>query len=316
MSAMAARSLDAAPAASHEAFLHRGDAEFVEGAASFVREALERGEPVLVVLTRRHRDQLRSALRRDAAHVRFGDMEEVGANPARIIPAWRAFVDEVSPDGRPIRGIGEPIWPARRDPELAECHVHESLLNRALEGTALRLLCPYDLAGLRPEVVARAQHTHPLLSDDGTAVRPSPHFAHDFHAVPPPDLPAPPPEAHTLRFDASTLGAARRMVSGVAAHAGMRSPRIADLAMAANEAATNSVRHGGGTGTLLAWSEPDRVVCEVRDGGRIAEPMVGRIRPRAAADPRGLWLANALCDLVQVRTGEQGSVVRLHMRRD
>jgi len=315
MSAVAARSLDLAPAASHEAFLHRGDEEFVEGAATFVRDGLERGEPVLVMVTRRHRDQLRSALRRDAAHVRFGDMEVVGANPARIIPTWRAFVDEASPDGRPVRGIGEPIWPARRDPELAECHVHESLLNRALEGTALRLLCPYDVTGLGADVVARAHRTHPLLTD-GDAVRPSAHFEDDFHAVPPPDLQAPPPDAHTLRFEADTLGAARRVVSSLAAHAGMRSPRIADLAMAANEAATNSVRHGGGVGTLLAWTEPDRVVCEVRDGGRIEEPLVGRIRPRGASDARGLWLANALCDLVQIRTGEQGSVVRLHMRRD
>ena len=40
--------------------------------------------------------------------------------------------------------------------------------------------------------------------------------------------------------------------------------------------------------------------------------------PRApAADGeggRGVWIANQLCDLVQVRSGEDGSVVRLHLR--
>ena len=30
---------------------------------------------------------------------------------------------------------------------------------------------------------------------------------------------------------------------------------------------------------------------------------------------RGLGLANALCDLVQIRTGSTGTVVRLHVRR-
>ena len=30
---------------------------------------------------------------------------------------------------------------------------------------------------------------------------------------------------------------------------------------------------------------------------------------------RGLWLANQLCDLVQVRTFELGNVVRIHMAR-
>jgi hypothetical protein len=29
---------------------------------------------------------------------------------------------------------------------------------------------------------------------------------------------------------------------------------------------------------------------------------------------RGLWLANQLCDLVQIRSTEAGTVVRLHMR--
>ena len=32
--------------------------------------------------------------------------------------------------------------------------------------------------------------------------------------------------------------------------------------------------------------------------------------------PRGLWLANQLCDLVQIRTLPAGTVVRLHMNRN
>ena len=45
-------------------------------------------------------------------------------------------------------------------------------------------------------------------------------------------------------------------------------------------------------------------------------------RSRVAAGPRrtpvggrGLWIANQLCELVQVRTFLTGSVVRLHVRR-
>ena len=30
---------------------------------------------------------------------------------------------------------------------------------------------------------------------------------------------------------------------------------------------------------------------------------------------RGVWLANQLCDLVQIRSGAAGTVVRLHARR-
>jgi len=85
--------------------------------------------------------------------------------------------------------------------------------------------------------------------------------------------------------------------------------------MAVNEAATNSLQHGGGSGTLRTWSEVDRVVCEVADRGRFAAPLAGRVRPGSDTAPgRGLWLANQLCDLVQVRTSRHGTTVRLHMR--
>ena len=30
---------------------------------------------------------------------------------------------------------------------------------------------------------------------------------------------------------------------------------------------------------------------------------------------RGLWIANQVCDLVEVRSSDEGSVVRVHMRR-
>ena len=45
--------------------------------------------------------------------------------------------------------------------------------------------------------------------------------------------------------------------------------------------------------------------------------MAGGVQP-VLDEPggRGLWLANQLCDLVQVRTFENGNVVRIHMTRE
>ena len=89
-------------------------------------------------------------------------MDLVGRNPARIIPAWRAFVDRQAAAGRPSRGIGELVGPERGAAELTECHRHESLLNLAFDGgTAWRLLCPYDTDALDPIVVDEALRTHP-----------------------------------------------------------------------------------------------------------------------------------------------------------
>jgi hypothetical protein len=58
------------------------------------------------------------------------------------------------------------------------------------------------------------------------------------------------------------------------------------------------------------------MVCEIRDKGRFDRPLADRERPsRDIAAPRGLWLANQLCDLVQIRSVPEGTVVRLHKHR-
>jgi hypothetical protein len=62
--------------------------------------------------------------------------------------------------------------------------------------------------------------------------------------------------------------------------------------------------------------ESDAVICEIRDGGQLSNPLAGRERPGAQdLGGRGLWMANQLCDLVQLRTYDDGNAVRIHMRR-
>ena len=117
-------------------------------------------------------------------------------------------------------------------------------------------------------------------------------------------------------FGANSLGAVRRFAMNNATDSGLNDMQIADLVLVVNELATNSLRHGGGRGVLRMWSEPESVICEVRDDGHVDQPLVGRVRPTTQRENgRGLWLANQLCDLVQLRTSPQGTVVRMHMRR-
>ena len=124
----------------------------------------------------------------------------------------------------------------------------------------------------------------------------------------------PPANAEVFEFDGTGLGVGRRLVFRCAADAGLSTPRANDFVLAVNEILTNSVLHGGGSGVLRIWPEKDRLVCEVEDRGRIDDPLAGRRRP----DPdqpngRGLWMANQLCDLVQLRSTGGGNFVRLHM---
>lgn len=129
------------------------------------------------------------------------------------------------------------------------------------------------------------------------------------------ELPPPSTEPTELTFTIHELGALRRFVLRGATEASLDAGRAHDLVLAVNELATNSVRHGGGTGTLRMWAEADTLICEVLDSGHITESHMGQAPPPPEQHTgRGLWVVNRLCDLVQIRSSPKGSVVRVHMR--
>jgi anti-sigma regulatory factor (Ser/Thr protein kinase) len=92
--------------------------------------------------------------------------------------------------------------------------------------------------------------------------------------------------------------------------------RSDDFALAVNEVLANSIQHAHDDGTLRVWQDPDGLVCEVRDGGQIVQPLIGREEPPIGQiGGHGIWLVNLVCDLVQVRSSDWGSTVRMHMSR-
>ncbi|MDX6649047.1 MAG: hypothetical protein QOJ97_998 [Solirubrobacteraceae bacterium] len=302
----------------HEALLYSGDRGFLEGTVPFVREGLDAGEAVLVAVPAARSALLQGELNGDADRVLFADMAQLGRNPGRIIPAWHDFVDEHTAVGRGIRGIGEPVWPERTESELVECQRHEALLNLAFDGAPpWTLLCPYDTDTLGDAVLAEAYRSHPVMWEGGrrvvsdTYADPREHFPRQDD-----DLPEPPARPDVMAFGREDVSAVRALVAGHAEAVGLPRGRAADLVLAASEAATNSVLHGGGYGTAAVWREDDAVVCEVRDAGRISDPLAGRRRPSLDAfDGRGLWIVHQLCDLVEVRNLAAGTVVRFRMAR-
>ena len=100
---------------------------------SFIEEGLDAGEPVMVALTPQHTRWLHEALGGSAAD-RWS---------SSTWPDWAATRPGSFPPGgvrgrargpvRPVRGIGEPIWPGRHPEELLECQLHEALLNVAID---------------------------------------------------------------------------------------------------------------------------------------------------------------------------------------
>ena len=298
----------------HEAFFWRGDDHFLARTVPFILEGVDAGEPVMAAVVPRHVDLLREALGGAAGEIQLLDMSRLGANPARIIPAWREFTDTYAGPGRPVRGIGEPVWSARRGSELAECQLHEALLNAAVApSTPLWLMCPYDADGLPEPVLAEARRSHPVVVE-GIAPAESSYGGHGHIATLfAADLSPADPSVPVRDFQRGQLAAVRAEVESRAASAGLSAVQGQDLALAVHEVAVNSVEHGGGSGDIRVWEETGALVVEVRDAGRIADPLVGRHLPAwDDVGGRGLWLANQLCDLVQIRSRATGTTVRMH----
>ncbi len=303
----------AAPGFDHEALFYRGAEGFLAGVLPFVREGLAHGEAVVVAEPRDRLELLRDALGEDAEGVDFLDMAGFGANPARIIGVWAAALEKQTAAGRRLRGVGEPAFHGRRELEFVECQLHEQLLNHAFDdGPAWRLLCPYDEVRLPRGVVRAALQTHPIRATVFDRL-PSDAYARHAHVDTfAASLPRPTDAVLSGVYGPGDVPATRRTVAQYARRCGLSDEQVEILELAASELATNSIRHGGGTGTLAMWLQPGAVVIEFSDSGHLGDPLTGRLTPPLdSTGGRGLYLVHQLCDLVQVRSSPQGTTVRV-----
>jgi anti-sigma regulatory factor (Ser/Thr protein kinase) len=296
----------------HLAFFYAAPDSYATEIAAFLRAGLAAGEPGFAAVPPAGIALLTDALGADAGHVEFADMTELGRNPGRIIVRVADFTSKHR--GRAVRYVGEPIWAARSPAELREATLHESLINLAFADVAAQILCPYDTSALSPDVVADARRTHPLLLSDGR-LRTSSEYAVPFRIPANCSLPLPPPPPDAMPYTYRTdLSEVRTLVYKHARDAGLTEARANDLVLAVSEVAANTLRHTQSAGTLTIWHDADEIVCEVHDDGVIADPLVGRRRPSPDANGgHGLWLVHQVCDLVELRSGGDGTTIRMHM---
>ncbi|KOV58053.1 anti-sigma factor RsbA family regulatory protein [Streptomyces sp. MMG1121] len=296
----------------HPALFYTTEEDYLKGVGGFVRAAAARGRPVLVAVPADRLTLLQNTLSAGDQDITWIDMRQAGQNPGRILSMLQDFADRHVERNPSI--VGEPIWVGRTPAEAHEATRHEALINPAFAGRPGTILCPYD-AALPEWVLAQAHETHPVIGAPGD-YRHSAVYADPYEVCRGCDTPLPQGADPVVpHFAEEDLGRVREAASAWADAAGLSPGRRTDRLLAINEASGNSVRHGGGRGTLRLWRTGDTIVAETRDRGRMTDPLVGRSRPDplSQAGGRGVWMMHQLCDLVEIRALPSGLTVRMQM---
>ena len=298
----------------HAAMPYRGTDELAAGVASFVQAAARAGGATLIAAAAANLRFLRERLHAVDDQVAWTDISSAGLNPARLTALLRQFA--AARAGQRLWCVHEPAWPARSAQELREVCRHEALLNLALAGAQVSILCPYDTR-LGGAVIACAEQTHPAVIR-GPRREPSSSFI--AGAIPAEcNLPLnpPPADAEMLEYRDGLAGV-RCFAAQRARLAGLAPDRVVDLVSAASELAANTLSHTAGLGTLSMWVTGGEVICQVEDTGQITDVLAGTARrdPVAPGGGRGLWVVHQVCDLAEIRTGSAGTTIRVHMRLD
>jgi anti-sigma regulatory factor (Ser/Thr protein kinase) len=285
--------------------------QYLDETQAFIEAGLAAAEPVLVSVPGHKHAAMRARLNGAAHRVEFWNMNELGRNPGRIIPAVHDWVQRQG--ATRCRFIGEPIWPGRSRSEIVEATRHEALINLAFASCSATILCPYDVRGLDQQVLADAERTHPHLVHGGCTCM-SDRYTDPVELWRAPDWPINSPGGPVAEAPATLdLGEIRCFARSELLRLGVSGVAVDDLVLAVDEAATNAMLHGSGSPDVRIWREGTRVVCEVSDDGTFDEPLAGRRRPGLDwTSGRGVWLMNQVCDLVEIRPSDMGTIVRLH----
>jgi anti-sigma regulatory factor (Ser/Thr protein kinase) len=136
-------------------------------------------------------------------------------------------------------------------------------------------------------------------------------WQHDFGS----GTPGRNPDGMEQRFDATNLVSLRSAVAAHGSALGLSPAGVNDLVLVAHEMATNSVRHGGGSGRLRVWRVGGSIFCDVADEGDGFLFTRPERRPDLnATGGRGLWIIARLVDVMLVDSSDTGTVIQVEIR--
>jgi anti-sigma regulatory factor (Ser/Thr protein kinase) len=301
----------------HSALFYHSQQEYLDFVSRFVVDGLAAGEPVLVAVPGDKLALLRDEVFRrrngSTAELRMADITEVARNPSRFLAMEGDFVARY-PDRR-VRIVSQLVWPGRSAAEALACVQHEALVNGEFQGHDVTGLCLYDASRLDEDVLEDARATHPLLWKCGSVYH-STDYAPDraLARCNQPLSTNPGAVTYTVR-ESADLRPARSFAVSYAGWVGLSQDGVEELQLIATELASNSLLYTDGECQLALWRQNEHLVCEARDSGRFDDPLVG-LRPPGdtGTASRGLFLVNAMADLVRTHTATTGTTIQAYLR--
>jgi anti-sigma regulatory factor (Ser/Thr protein kinase) len=299
------------PRLQHSAGYHSSATDLLAQLLPLAEDALGRGEALALAVHPDTDTALRAALGPDAeVHTLARPPDAGSGQTAAVAPAPE--LRELTRSG-PVSVLAE-HQSDLDGPDGTFWTELDAAVNVALAELPVRLTCFFPEMPLHLCVLDGARENHPHVLVDGELRHNPRHRAPrevlTEHPVAPPLLLGAPDV--TVAFQSWQLQEVRRAVRRVAEAAGFTDDRVDDVVLAVNEVATNAVEHGGPAAELHLWATAGGLVCEVHDGGTLADPLPGMASPHPS-EPRGrgLWIARQVCDLLHVWSDDRGTHVRV-----
>lgn len=129
------------------------------------------------------------------------------------------------------------------------------------------------------------------------------------------DRGGPPPDGAMVVGYRKDQARVRHAAADYARASGLTEDQVQDVVLAVGELAGNTLKHTSGPGTLTMWTAGGELLAQIDDGGHIRTPLrTARPDPPDHTGGQGLWLVHQLCDRVEIRTGPDGTCIRMHIR--
>ena len=290
----------------HEALVYSSDEELLDRVVPFLRVGIAADQPVIAVLTPEKFGLLCDALGDDAGGLSFVDASTHYRRPSHALAEYRRRLDEElsRPEADLVRVIAEiPSGPITLEHD--DWTRYEAVVNRALAGYPLWVICGYDTRVVPEQVVADVVNAHPLVAAGEHPDRNAGYIETD-------ELVAPPLRRETQRPAGAggplarlaiagepELTDLRRLVAGAARAGGLSPVLVDDVTVAVGELARDGLRRGEGGTSVQVVRNQARWHCEVTC-------------PAPGTDgDLGLMIARLVSERVEVAAGVGEQTVRM-----